>query len=157
MQVRIPSLHLRFPSSFLLFLSLELRALMSFMACNVSDLCFPLMALIGLSRNLAINYKLFIIFLDYLGYRVIATSLLPVSIFFLFFFFLFFFESAWISQNTIVYGTSNAAITIHNGHAAPEFMQNIRKAAKLLNLVSCFFNFFDLLFKRGKEINAFAL
>eukprot|EP00026_Physarum_polycephalum_P001577 Phypoly_transcript_01579.p1 GENE.Phypoly_transcript_01579~~Phypoly_transcript_01579.p1 ORF type:complete len:1064 (+),score=124.40 Phypoly_transcript_01579:78-3269(+) len=77
----------------------ELRALMSFMSCNISGLFFPLMALI-----------------DYLGYRVIATSLLPIS------------------QSTIVYGTSNAAATIHDGSTAPVFMQNIRKAAKCLNL-----------------------
>lgn len=41
-----------------------------------------------------------------------------------------------ISQSTIVYGTSNAGSTIHDGSAAPEFMLNIRKAAKCLNLVS---------------------
>ena len=50
-------------------------------------------------------------------------------------FFAIFLLNFKISQTTLVYGTSNAGATIHDGSAAPEFMQNIRKAAKCLNLV----------------------
>lgn len=75
----------------------DLKGLIAYFNLGIADLHFPLMALV-----------------DYLGYRLIAMSVLPIS------------------KKTIVYGSSDGANTIHNSD--PEFSSKMQLSAKLLNL-----------------------
>ena len=75
----------------------ELRGLISFFKCNVKDLHVPLMALI-----------------DYLGFRLVAISLLPID------------------RSTIIYGSNDGGKTIHNSD--PQFASMIKQVARELNL-----------------------
>jgi len=75
----------------------ELKGLISYFNLNMKDLHFPIMSLV-----------------DYLGFRVIAMSLLPVS------------------KDTLIYGTADAAKTIHSDSV--EFNSLMKKAAARLNL-----------------------
>jgi hypothetical protein len=75
----------------------DLVGLMALIECNISGLHFPLLALI-----------------DYLGYRLIACSILPID------------------RSTLVYGSSDAGKTVHDGSA--EVRSKLREVAEVLNL-----------------------
>ena len=75
----------------------DLKGLISYYNLEMGNMHFPLMALV-----------------DYLGYRLIALSVLPIS------------------NETIVYGSADAGKTIHN--SSPEFSKIMQKAAVRLNL-----------------------
>eukprot|EP01114_Cavostelium_apophysatum_P017894 TRINITY_DN5408_c0_g1_i1.p1 TRINITY_DN5408_c0_g1~~TRINITY_DN5408_c0_g1_i1.p1 ORF type:complete len:1291 (+),score=352.75 TRINITY_DN5408_c0_g1_i1:103-3975(+) len=77
----------------------ELRGLMSLYDCRIKGLHFPLMVLI-----------------DYRGWRVLASSLLPLG------------------KNTLVYGSSDGAASIHA--SSDEMNAKIALVAKKLNLQS---------------------
>lgn len=76
---------------------LELKGLQAFMSTNTPDLCYPLMALI-----------------DYKGFRLVASSLLPIS------------------PSTLKYGSQDAGKTVVN--ELPELAARIEQASASLNL-----------------------
>jgi len=75
----------------------DLKGLISYFNLGIADLYFPLMALV-----------------DYLGYRLIAISVLPIS------------------KDTIVYGSADAGQHVYND--CPELERKMACAATLLNL-----------------------
>jgi len=75
----------------------DLKGLIAYFNLGIPDLYFPLMALV-----------------DYLGFRLIAMSLLPIN------------------SSTIVYGTADAGKNIHAKHA--ELNQKMKYSATKLNL-----------------------
>ena len=81
------------------------KGLIGYFNLSIEDLHFPLMALV-----------------DYLGFRLIAMSLLPIN------------------KNTIVYGSSDGGITMYNTN--PTLAEKMKLSAKLLNLKSHKVNFF---------------
>ncbi len=76
----------------------ELVGLMSLIECNVPGLHFPLFTLI-----------------DYHGYRMIATSMLPID------------------KTTLVYGSADAGNTVLSG--TPSILNKFENIAQKLNLV----------------------
>lgn len=75
----------------------ELKGLIAYYSCGVAELRVPLMALV-----------------DYMGFRLIAISVLPVN------------------KETLVYGSADAGHTVHNSD--PAFSRCMEQAAKRLNL-----------------------
>ncbi len=74
----------------------ELNGLMACIDCNIVGLSFPLMALI-----------------DYAGYRVIATSLLPIS------------------KDTLVYGSRDGGVTVvDKSEDAKQKLKQVRAAMR---------------------------
>lgn len=76
---------------------LELKGLQAYMSTNTPDLCYPLMALI-----------------DYKGFRLVASSLLPLT------------------SSSLIYGSQDAGATIKK--ASPPFTARIEEASAKLNL-----------------------
>ncbi len=76
---------------------LELKGLQAYMSSGTPELCYPLMALI-----------------DYKGFRLVASSLLPLT------------------RNSLQYGSQDAAVTVKKG--LPPLTQRIEEASASLNL-----------------------
>lgn len=76
---------------------LELKGLQAYMSSNTPDLCYPLMALI-----------------DYKGFRLVASSLLPLT------------------RDSLQYGSQDAAVTVKK--SLPALTQRIEQASASLNL-----------------------
>ena len=76
---------------------LELKGLQAYMSSNTPDLCYPLMALI-----------------DYKGFRLVASSFLPLT------------------HSSLHYGSQNAAVTIKK--SLPALTRRIEEASASLNL-----------------------
>ena len=76
---------------------LEQKGLQAYMSSNTPDLCYPLMALI-----------------DYKGFRLVASSLLPLT------------------ETSLVYGSQDAAVTVKRDN--PALTQRIEEASAKLNL-----------------------
>jgi tetratricopeptide (TPR) repeat protein len=76
---------------------LELKGLQAYMSSNTPDLCYPLMALV-----------------DYKGFRLVASSLLPLS------------------SHSLRYGSQDAAVTVEK--SLPALTQRIEEASSSLNL-----------------------
>ena len=77
----------------------ELKGLLCYFNCHLLDVRLPLMALV-----------------DYLGFRIVAISLLPIN------------------KSTLIYGTQNGGKTVLN--SSQKFDRIMQSAAKMLNLKS---------------------
>lgn len=97
----------------------ELHGLISYFGTNVDGLSFPLMCLLGKTFWFWIlhRFSLFLIcFLcsDYKGFRLVCSSLLPIS------------------KNTLVYGSQNAGKNFVNSDS--NLYDAVTEASRILNL-----------------------
>jgi hypothetical protein len=87
----------------------ELKSLNQLFGLWIKDVHFPMMILIG-----ECSYYGYSNFIDYRGFRLIAMSTLPIN------------------ENTIVYGSSDAGVTIHTDNS--KAIERMRAIADKLNL-----------------------